>query len=223
MSNGNRTKILIVDDDDSFLSSMRRIMRSHFDIVTTTDPVQALKIIEHQGPFAVVISDFRMPFMNGIELFSKIHNFDKNIQRIMLTGCAELQMAIDAINHGKITAFLTKPTPAGSIRLVILDAIRAYNECLINDKAFLEKENKPPIEKRAVSPLHSPLTIKENEVLSLLAKGFSNIEIAEKLHVTTGTVKTHLNNIFYKMDVNSRTKAVAKGMELDLIKASPIE
>lgn len=221
--NGNSDKILIVDDDDSFLSSMRRIMRSHFEIVTTTDPVQALKIIEHQGPFAVVISDFRMPFMNGIELFSRIYSFDKNIQRIMLTGCAELQMAIDAINHGKITAFLTKPTPAGSIRLVVLDAIRAYNECIIGDKITSEIQNKPLLEKRIFSVLHSPLTIKEKEVLSLLAKGFSNVEIATHLHVTIGTIKTHLNNLFYKMDVNSRTKAVAKGMELDLIKASAVE
>lgn len=217
------TKILIVDDDDSFLSSMRRIMRSHFDIVTTTDPVQALKIIEHQGPFAVVISDFRMPFMNGIELFSKIHSFDKNIQRIMLTGCAELQMAIDAINHGKITAFLTKPTPAGSIRLVVLDAIHAYNQCMIEDKNSPKIQNEPLLEKRNFSELYTPLTIKEKEVLSLLAKGFSNVEIAMQLHVTIGTVKTHLNNLFYKMDVTSRTKAVAKGMELCLIKGSTIE
>ncbi|MBP2626509.1 MAG: two component transcriptional regulator, LuxR family [Firmicutes bacterium] len=202
---------------------MRRIMRSHFEIVTTTDPVQALKIIEHHGPFAVVISDFRMPFMNGIELFSKIHSFDKNIQRIMLTGCAELQMAIDAINHGKITAFLTKPTPAGSIRLVVHDAIRAYNECIAEDKRNPEIQNEPLLEQRVFSELYTPLTIKEKEVLSLLAKGFSNAEIAIQLHITIGTVKTHLNNLFYKMDVNSRTKAVAKGIELGLTKASAVE
>ncbi len=217
------TKILIVDDDSSFLSSMRRIMRGHFEIATTTDPMQALQIIEHQGPFAVVISDFRMPFMNGIELFAKIHNFDKNIQRIMLTGCAELQMAIDAINHGKITAFLTKPTPAGSIRLVVLDAIRTYNECLLEDKIAPEIQNKPSIEERISSEPYVALTIKEKQVLSLLAKGLSNIEIAMQLHVTIGTIKTHLNNIFCKLDVNSRTKAVAKGIELDLIKNFAIE
>ena len=216
-------KILIVDDDNSFLSSMRRVMRSHFEIVTTTDPVQALKIVEHQGPFSVVISDFRMPFMNGIELFSKIHSFDKNIQRIMLTGCAELQMAIDAINHGKINAFLTKPTPAGSIRLVVLDAIRAYHECISEDKPNLEGEKNRLLDTHTFSQLHTPLTIKETEVLSLLAKGFSNVEIATELHVTIGTVKTHLNNIFEKFNVNNRTKAVAKGRALDLIKESNTE
>jgi DNA-binding NarL/FixJ family response regulator len=223
MSNQKCPKILIVDDDNSFLSSMRRIMRSHFEIVTTTDPVQALKIIEHQGPFSVVISDFRMPFMNGIELFSKIHSFDKNIQRIMLTGCAELQMAIDAINHGKINAFLTKPTPAGSIRLVVLDAIRTYHECIAEDKSNLERGKSPLLENYPLSQLHTPLTIKETEVLSLLAKGFSNVEIATELQVTIGTVKTHLNNIFEKFNVNNRTKAVAKGRELALIKSLTTE
>lgn len=218
MSNEEPIKILIVDDDESFLSSMRRIMRSHFEIVTTTDPVQALKIIKHHGPFAVVISDFRMPFMNGIDLFSKIHSFDKNIQRIMLTGCAELQMAIDAINHGKITAFLTKPTPAGSIRLVVRDAIATYKECIAKDNTDQELPHKSPLEKRTLPPLHSPLTLKEKEVLTLLAKGFSNVEIATQLQVTIGTVKTHINNLFYKLEVNSRTKAVAKGMELNLLR-----
>lgn len=220
---GKCSKILIVDDDTNFLSSMRRIMRSHFEIVTTTDPVHALKIIEHQGPFSVVISDFRMPFMNGIELFSKIHSLDKNIQRIMLTGCAELQMAIDAINHGKINAFLTKPTPSGSIRLVVLDAIRTYHECIAKDKTNLEIEQSSLLEKPAFAPFHTPLTVKEMEVLSLLAKGFSNVEIATELHVTIGTVKTHLNNIFEKFNVNNRTKAVAKGRELALIKRSGTE
>ncbi|SEO97482.1 response regulator [Propionispora vibrioides] len=128
MNQTTNGRILIVDDDEAYLASLRRIMRGHFDVVTTKDPVQALKIFEFQGPFAVVISDYRMPFMNGIELFSRIQNLDKQVQRIMLTGHAELQMAIDAINHGKINAFLTKPIPATSIRSIVIDSIQAYNQ-----------------------------------------------------------------------------------------------
>jgi len=215
LANADRVKILIVDDDEAYLASLRRIMRGHFEITTTTDPIHALRVIEHQGPFAVVISDFRMPFMNGIELFSKVIAIDKNIQRIMLTGCAELQMAIDAINHGKITAFLTKPTPAGSIRSVVLDAIHTYKESLAKNQAPLQDKQPlvyPP------SELYDLLTIKEKEVLTLLAKGFSNVEISLELLIAPGTVKTHVNNLFSKMDVNSRTKIVAKATELGLIK-----
>jgi DNA-binding NarL/FixJ family response regulator len=216
--NAGRAKILIVDDDESYLATMRRTMHGHVDIVTTKDPVQALKLIEHQGPFAVVISDFRMPFMNGIELFSKIVTIDKNVQKIMLTGYAELQMAIDAINHGKINAFLTKPTPARSIRTVVMNAIHAYNESLIQNQLM----QNGPLLSAPSSELYDPLTIKEKEVLALVAKGFSNAEIAEELEITIGTVKTHLNNLFCKMDVNSRTKVVAKGFELGLIKSTTV-
>lgn len=220
--NAGRAKILIVDDDESYLASMRRVMHGHCEIVTTKDPVQALKIIEHQGPFAVVISDFRMPFMNGIELFSKIATIDKNAQRIMLTGCAELQMAIDAINHGKINAFLTKPTPSGSIRSVVLNAIRVYNDSLLQDRPSPENQNSQ-LSAQPSAELYDPLTIKENEVLILLSKGFSNGEIATEFGITIGTVKTHLNNLFCKMDVNSRTKVVARGFELGLIKNTAIQ
>ncbi|SEO99015.1 response regulator transcription factor [Propionispora vibrioides] len=63
-----------------------------------------------------------------------------------------------------------------------------------------------------------PLTVKEKEVLALLAKGFSNDEISAELHITVGTVKSHMNNLFGKLEVNSRSKVVAKGLELGLIK-----
>lgn len=217
------TRILVVDDDENYLASIRRIMRGHFIIVTTTDPVQALKIIKYQGPFAVVISDFRMPFMNGIELFSKIVTIDNRIQRIMLTGCAELQMAIDAVNRGKITAFLTKPTPAGTIRMVVLDAIRTYNEYLAGESATSEIQTTLLSAKEISTNLYSPLTVKETEILSWLAKGCSNGEISIKLNITVGTVKCHVNNLFGKMGVNSRNKVVAKAMELGLLKTSDVQ
>ena len=220
MNNINHAQILLVDDDESYLASMRRIFRGHFKIVTTKDPILALKIFELQGPFAVVISDFQMPFMNGIQLFSKIFAMDKHVQRIMLTGHADLQMAIDAVNHGRITAFLTKPTPAASIRYVVVGAIQTYNQ----SRQTTTQAQDPIIEtnhfqvKHPFSELYTRLTIKEMEVLALLAKGFSNEEISIELNITVGTVKSHINNLFGKMEVNSRTKIVAKGIELGLIK-----
>lgn len=221
MNQTTNGRILIVDDNEAYLASLRRIMRGHFDVVTTKDPVQALKIFEYQGPFAVVISDYRMPFMNGIELFSRIQNLDKQVQRIMLTGHAELQMAIDAINHGKITAFLTKPIPATTIRSIVIDAIQTYNQNQGSHARQQDNGESPAthrLPKNTDSELGVPLTVKEKEVLALLAKGFSNDEISAELHITVGTVKSHMNNLFGKLDVNSRSKVVAKGMELGLIR-----
>jgi DNA-binding NarL/FixJ family response regulator len=216
------SRILVVDDDEKYLSSLRRMMHGHFDVVTTKDPIQALKILEYQGPFAVVISDFRMPVMNGIDLCSKIGIIDNNIQKILLTGYAELQMAIDAINRGKINAFLTKPIPAVSLRSVVIEAIRTYHErknCIPREQETTPPPIAKPFMDNPASKLYAPLTVKEKEVLCLLAKGFSNAEISQELNITVGTVKTHLNNLFSKMDVTSRAKVLAKGIELGLVKA----
>lgn len=218
-----QARILIVDDDDKSLASMRRILRSHSEIVTTTDPVQAINIFEHQGPFSVVISDFQMPYMNGIQLFSRIFALDKNAQRIMLTGHADLQMAVDAINHGKITAFLTKPTQSVTIRSIVSEAISTYNEC---KQVASEQKQSSPIGDRQnevisqLGILTVPLTIKEKEVLGLLVKGFSNEEISLELKSTVGTVKTHVNNLFGKLGVNSRAKVVVRAIALGLVKSS---
>lgn len=209
----NTSRVLLVDDDERFLASLRRVLHGSFEIVSTKDPLQALKIVEFQGPFAVVISDYRMPLMNGIELFSRISRLDRHVQRIMLTGHAELQMAIDAVNHGRITAFLTKPTPAVSIRSVVLEAIQASKESRAADLPKTGTATRPEVE------LVVPLTVKEKEVLALLAKGYSNAEIADELAITVGTVKSHLNNLFGKLEVNSRSKVIARGIELGLVKA----
>ncbi|MDT8899887.1 DNA-binding response regulator [Anaeroselena agilis] len=221
--NGDETtpRILIVDDDENYLASIRRVLHGQCEILTTKDPLQALKIIEHQGPFAVVISDYRMPVMNGIELFSRILTIDKQVQRILLTGYPELQMAIDAVNHGKITAFLTKPTPSVSLRSVVLEAAQNYKDSLQSSgqrQDFPEAADKQPVSDQSDVKLFAPLTVKEKEVLTLVAKGYSNAEISTNMTITVGTVKTHINNLFWKMDVNSRTKMIAKAIELGLIK-----
>lgn len=216
MANFRQFRVLIVDDEENFLASMRRSLHDDFDLVTTKDPMQALKIFQLQGPFAVVISDYQMPLMNGVQLFSQMLSIDKNAQRILLTGYANLQVAIDAVNQGKISSFLRKPIPVRSIRFVIMEAIKAYKENSRDSANVCGRTTAKP----ASASLFSPLTLKEKEVLVLLSCGFSNKEISVKLNITIGTVKGHVNNILTKLGVNNRTKAVARAIELDLIRNS---
>ena len=196
---------------------MRRTLHGHFEVVATNNPVQALKIFELQGPFAVVISDFFMPFMNGVQFLAKIWEMDPHSQRILLTGNADLQMAIDAVNHGKIMAFLTKPVPNVSLRAVVRDAVQSYEQARKAADTLLEQpySPKPSLPSPELLP---PLTLKEKEVLLLMAKGFSNEEISSDLRITVGTVKSHVNSLLGKLGVNNRTKAVTKALELGLIK-----
>lgn len=102
-------KVLLVDDDSSVLSAYRRILSREFEMETAVGGEQALKLVTENGPYAVVVSDMRMPGMDGIQLLSKIKTLEPNTIRVMLTGNADTETAIDAINEGSIFRFLTKP------------------------------------------------------------------------------------------------------------------
>ncbi|MDR3588869.1 MAG: response regulator transcription factor [Negativicutes bacterium] len=196
-------QILFVDDEDYFLSSIRRLLANDFELTTTNDPRDALRMVKTRGPFAAVVADFKMPAMSGIDLLSQVHLIDKSVQRILLTGVADFTVAIEAINRGKATAFLTKPISKDALSSALHDAIKAYRDSRLGTYRLGESSDL--------------LTMKESEILLLLARGLSNAEIAREIFITVGTVKNHMNNIFHKMNVNSRSKVVAKGIELGLI------
>lgn len=104
-------KILLVDDDPHVLSAYRRTLRKDFTIEVSPSGAEALRVISDQKPFAIVVSDMQMPHMNGIEFLARVKNKSPKSVRIMLTGNADLQTSIDAVNEGEIFRFLTKPCP----------------------------------------------------------------------------------------------------------------
>ncbi len=105
-------KILCVDDDTNILAGYKRQLRKQFKISTATGGEEALRALEESGPYAVIVSDMRMPGMNGIELLKKVREKSPDTVRLMLTGNADLQTAIEAVNEGNIFRFLTKPCAA---------------------------------------------------------------------------------------------------------------
>ena len=102
-------KILLVDDEPNVLQGYKRSLRGKFGIETAVGPEEGLKAIEANGPFAVVVSDMRMPEMNGIQFLAQVKKKSPDTVRIMLTGNADQQTAVEAINEGNIFRFLTKP------------------------------------------------------------------------------------------------------------------
>lgn len=129
MSQGNERmteKVLLVDDDTVMLSVVRHQLDGRFDIVTAGGGTEALAAVESQGPFAAVVCDMRMPGMDGIEVLGKIREVAPDTVRIMLTGHADLQTAMDSINQGNIFRFLTKPCPADDLARGIEAGLRQY-------------------------------------------------------------------------------------------------
>ena len=102
-------KILCIDDDPNVLEGLRRGLRREFDVFTAQSGLEAFGVIKEEGPFAVVVSDMRMHGMNGVQVLSRVREIAPDTVRIMLTGNADQQTAMDAVNEGSIFRFLTKP------------------------------------------------------------------------------------------------------------------
>ena len=102
-------KILLVDDEPNILAAFKRQLRQNFQIEIAEGGQRGLDAINSLGPFAVVVSDMNMPGMNGIEFLSKVKERSPDSIRMMLTGRADLQVAMEAVNEGNIFRFLTKP------------------------------------------------------------------------------------------------------------------
>lgn len=102
-------KILCVDDEPNILEAYRRTLRKRFNIDVALGGEEALRAIAERGPYAVVVADMRMPGMNGIELLARVKQIAPLTVRMMLTGNADLQTAVDAVNQGHIFRFLSKP------------------------------------------------------------------------------------------------------------------
>ncbi len=102
------SSILFIDDDFNLLKSFKRALSQEFRVVTAETPEEGLRIMEHEGPFAVIVSDMKMPGMNGVEVLSYAQEINPDTVRVLLTGYADQQSAIDAVNIGNIFRFLTK-------------------------------------------------------------------------------------------------------------------
>jgi DNA-binding NtrC family response regulator len=103
-------KILFVDDDQNILSAFQREFRKEFQVDTAADPEEGLKTVAARGPFAVIVSDFRMPKADGNRFLSAVKKIAPDSVRVLLTGHADVNTAIHAVNEGSVFRFLTKPS-----------------------------------------------------------------------------------------------------------------
>jgi len=130
--------VLFVDDDVNLLESFRRQLRKKAELTTAEGPKAGIEAAARQGPFAVVISDYSMPVMNGVDMLRVIRHGSPDTVRVLLTGHADLEVAIQAVNEGNIFRLLTKPCPPETMGKVLEDAFHHFD--LINaERELLEK------------------------------------------------------------------------------------
>jgi len=131
-------RILCVDDDPEVLAGMQRVLRKQFDADTAVGGQEGLAAIGRNGPYAVVVSDYRMPGMDGIEFLSRVREISPDTVRLMLTGHAHLDVTMAAVNEGNIFRFLTKPVQADELAKALEAAVRQYR-LITAERELLEK------------------------------------------------------------------------------------
>jgi CheY-like chemotaxis protein len=131
-------RILFVDDEPHVLAGYRRLLRHRFDVETAASGAEALARISASGRYAVVVSDMRMPEMDGVQFLARAQAVAPDSVRIALTGNANVDIAIDAVNEGTIFRFLRKPCPL-EVLVRALEAGVAQYELIRAERVLLER------------------------------------------------------------------------------------
>ena len=134
----NLPRVLCVDDDSNLLDGLARSLRGHYKIETATDATVALESLKTVEPYAVVISDQRMPRMDGVTFLANIRGLAPATVRVLLTGQADMESAIAAVNEGNIFRFLTKPCST-TVMLKTLSACIEQHRLILAEKVLLEQ------------------------------------------------------------------------------------
>ena len=209
MSTQARIKVLVIDDHPVVLAGLSAIVRyqEDFELVgEATSGNEAIKLFDAHAP-DVTLVDLSLPDLSGIELIAILSKKSAAARFIVLTsnaGGSEISKALHAGAH----AYLFKNTPSDEL----LGAIRTVSA----GGRYLSRAVVRKADEAATSP---GLTARELEVLQWIVRGHSNLLIAREMGVTEDTIKFHIKNVFGKLGVSSRSKAVALSLKSGLVQA----
>ena len=210
-----KTKVLVVDDNYDHASGIRELinLENDYEVIANAGNVNvALSLIKKYQP-DIVLMDMNMPDIDGITAISEIEKLNLKTKVIALTGYDDADLIFRAMKIGA-RGYILK-TMASAQLIHALDEVRQgkiYLPNVLCSKFFEYFQNFEKNEKLNAKEdeenLLNYLTNREEEVLGLLTQGVTYKGVAKKLFISETTVKTHVNNIFQKLQVNDRTQAV---------------
>jgi DNA-binding NarL/FixJ family response regulator len=205
-------RVLIADDQRVVREGLTMVLGllGNVEVVgAASDGSEAVTLSEELHP-DVVLMDLRMPRCDGVEATRLLREREPSIKIVVLTTYADDRSVLDALQAGA-RGYLTKDASGEEIRQALRDVLDdhavidpAVQHHLVDAIAAGLPAQDPPPPNR----LPDGLTRREAEVLSLIASGLSNTEIAERLVVSEGTVKSHINHLLAKIDARDRAQAV---------------
>jgi two-component system, NarL family, response regulator LiaR len=219
--NAVTVRVLVTDDHKVVRRGLRGFLEldSELEVVGEAENGEEAVAMAHRLEPDVVLMDLLMPVMDGIEATRIIRSELPEVEVVALTSVLEDASVTGAIRAGAI-GYLLKTTDADELRGAIRAAAAGQVRLAPEAAARLMREVRAP----AASPeaLAEPLTERETEVLKLIAHGKANKQIARELFVAISTVKTHVNNLYRKLEVSSRTQAALYAAHIGLVSTGEI-
>jgi NarL family two-component system response regulator LiaR len=210
-------RVVICDDQAVVREGLEMILEADSGIEVVglaEDGLRAIELATEKKP-DLVLMDLNMPGMNGIQATREISKQLPDIKILVLTTFGEDEWVFDAVRSGA-DGYLLKGTPRQELVAAVKGTVKgeSYIDPSIGGKLLSQvaKSSKSPS-----TSLSAELSDRELEVLKLIAQGFSNAEVAEKLFLTKGTVRNYVSAILSKLDVSDRTQAAVLAIKYGLV------
>lgn len=217
-----RIRVVLADDHPIVRDGLRKLLSLEDDIEIVgeaSDGREVLQVVQQTEP-DVVILDLRMPNLDGLSALQALQQMNKRAKVIVLTASEDKNEFVQAMKFGCSGIVLKQTAPE-----LIVKSIRKVNA----GEIWLDSHTTAAVMRQFAAPgdviggtakgrERSPLSAREREIVSLVAQGYKNKEMAEKMFISEQTVKNHLHNIFDKLGVSDRLElalyAIHKGLHL---------
>jgi two-component system, NarL family, nitrate/nitrite response regulator NarL len=216
-------RVVLADDHPIVRDGLRKLLSLEEDIQVVgeaSDGREVVQVVQDTRPDILVL-DLRMPYMDGLATLQALQQLDRKVKVIVLTASEDKNEFVQAMKLGCSGIVLKQTAPE-----LIVKSIRKVNAGEIwldsHTTAAVMRQFASPSDVVGGSPAkgreRSPLSQREREIVSLVAQGYKNREMAEKMFISEQTVKNHLHNIFDKLGVSDRLElalyAIHKGLHL---------
>lgn len=191
-----RPLILCVDDEPNVLEGLSMHLRRSYEVLTATSGRAGLEILTEKPSISVIISDMRMPQMDGATFLARARQLNPNAVRMLLTGQTELETAISAVNEGQIFRFLTKPCPPPTL-LRAVEAALEQHRLITAERVLLEQTLHGSVKALIdVLSLVDPASFgRANRIKQLVVELCTTLGVSERWHIEVAAMLSQLGNI----------------------------
>jgi DNA-binding NarL/FixJ family response regulator len=210
-------RVLICDDQEVVREGLRVILNSALGLEVVGiahDGAEALELIPQTTP-DLVLMDLKMPGMNGIQATRQIRNQYPQVRVLVLTTYDADEWVFDAIRSGA-AGYLLKDTPGEELIAAVKGTVegKTHVDPTVAGKLFTQVAQSPALSNTTIA---AELSDRERDVLCLLARGLTNTDIAQQLHLSEGTVRNYVSAVFAKLGVSDRTQAAVIAFRYGLV------